>query len=67
MRPTSPPDPANRGIGRLFDDASWQEALSDARVLRRRIVLAEILAAPLAMREEPRDLRSVSGSALAGR
>jgi hypothetical protein len=50
--------PRSRRLAALLDEASWEQALHDPIVLRRRLVLAEILGKPLALRRDPRDLSS---------
>ena len=52
------PRRSSGGLRQLFvEDSSWVEALSDPPVLRRRLILAEILAPALTLRKDPRDLR----------
>ena len=41
----------------FFEEASWPEALARPSVLRRRLILAELLAPALTLRKDPRDLR----------
>lgn len=41
----------------FFEESSWPEALIEPSVLRRRLIVAELLAPALTLRKDPRDLR----------
>ena len=41
----------------FIEESSWPEALAQPHVLRRRLILAELLAPALTLRKDPRDLR----------